>query len=99
MGQLTPPILSSAGASPVESTAGGRLRLSGTPLGRGQLLSELGALDWVGAGGPEAGLGREGKLILWPLPLPARSARLPARAPAAPTYSQAEPGLPSSASS
>ena len=95
MGQLTPPILSSAGASPVESTAGSRLRLSGTPLGRGQLLSELGALDWVGAGGPEAGLGREGKLILWPLPLPARSARLPA----APTYSQAEPGLPSSASS
>ena len=66
---LTPSIQSLAGASPMESWATSRLWLTRDALGaRGA--------GWVPGRGvprPEAGLGQEGKRILSPLPLAARS--------------------------
>ena len=62
---LTPSILSLVGASPVESWATSRLRLTRDALGARRA-------RWVPGRGvplPEAGLGREGKRILSPLPL------------------------------
>lgn len=65
--------MSLAGASPVESRGGSRLRYFREPLGT-QLLSELDALDPAGARGWGSGPGREGKLIPASLPRPAWSA-------------------------